>query len=314
MQRVNNWCFTLNNPSEEEITFLMDSENATWKYITWGEEVGECGTLHLQGYVEFKTAVTLGMVKKRLGTSRVHLEPRRGTQQQAIEYCHKDGKVFEWGEKSRAYGTGGPDVKNKALKYMDMIREGRMAEIAADPDCTGVLFRHCRDIAMLVEKPRDVNIPPEVRWYYGPTGTGKTRRAWYEAHNLGKGNVYVKSTSSKWFDGYDGERVVIFDDLRSSWFEYSYLLKLLDRYPTQVECKGGSRQWKAEVIYITSPFAPRQMYENMQQRDVDSIEQLVRRVHVVQHMPMTPFGSWTEPVTEEDGGLASSSQTLLDAC
>lgn len=296
--RYRNWCFTLNNYTDEEVTVLKN-ERTQWIYITFGYEVGENGTPHLQGYVEFNEGLSMGQVKKRLQCPRVHLERRMGSQEQAIAYCHKDGEFFEWGEKAKSKSNGkGADVKNRALQFMEMLEDGNLRDIACDPNCTGAIFRHIREIAGLVEKPRDINKPPEVRWYYGPTGTGKTRRAWWEAHQLDMGEVYVKSTSSKWFDGYDGHRVVIFDDLRSSWFEYSYLLKLLDRYPTQVECKGGSRQWKAEVIYITSPFQPRQMYPAMQDRDVDSIEQLVRRVHVVEHMPMTPFGSWTEPVTE----------------
>lgn len=294
--RVRNWCFTLNNPLDEEVKYLQETTNQ-WNYITWGEEEGESGTYHLQGYVEFKESLTLGQVKTRMGTSRLHLEPRRGSQNQAIDYCHKDGMVFEWGVRTASKSNGkGESAKNKALQFIDLIRDGRIAEIAEDPECSASVFRHVRDLAALLEKPRDVNNPPTVRWYYGETGTGKTRRAYYEAKKLGLGDPYIKSTASKWFDGYDGHKVVIFDDLRSSWFEYSYLLKLLDRYPTQVECKGGSRQWQALHIFVTSPFPPNGMYEAMQERDkVDTIAQLVRRVHVTEKMVMTPFGSWVEP-------------------
>lgn len=301
MNRVRNWCFTLNNPGQDEIEYLQQ-QKSEWNYITWGEEVGENGTPHLQGYVEFRESLTMGQVKRRLGTDRIHLEPRRGSQNQAIEYCHKDGEIFEWGERTASKSNGrGEAAKNKALQFLPLIKAGKLVEIAEDPECTANIFRHVRDLAALLEAPRDVNDPPTVSWYYGETGTGKTRRAYYEAKQMGLGEPYVKSTASKWFDGYDGHEVVIFDDLRSSWFEYSYLLKLLDRYPTQVECKGGSRQWKAKRIFVTSPFPPEGMYEAMQERDkVDTIAQLVRRVHIKERMVMTPFGCWKEPIEERE--------------
>lgn len=299
IQRCRTWVFTLNNYTQEEEEGIMESECAD--YIVFGREVGEEGTPHLQGYLEFSEPLKMSQVKKRMKNTRLHLEARRGTQKQAIDYCKKDGDVFEKGTpKKSARDESKADEKNKTLQYMELLKKGKLGEIASDPDCSFNIFKHCREIAALMEEPRDVNVPINVRWYWGPTGTGKTRRAYYEASQLGK--VYIKSTSTKWFDGYDGEEVIIFDDLRSSWFEYSYLLKLLDRYPTQVECKGGSRQWKAVHVFVTSPFEPKGMYAQMQERDTtDSIEQLVRRVHVCEHMPMTPFGCWTEACAKKAG-------------
>lgn len=299
MSRLRNWVFTLNNYTEDEYDYLTNVVDMQWSYIVFGKETGENGTPHLQGYVEFDEALTMGQVKKRLGCDRFHLEQRRGTQEQAVTYCKKDGEVFEAGEaKMGARPKGEHTGKNQAMNFMDMIKDGKLSEIANHPDCSFNTFKFCQTIAPLMEAQRDVNTPMNVRWYWGPTGTGKTRRAWYEAHKLGLGPVYIKSTNSKWFDGYDGQKVIVFDDLRSSWFEYSYLLKLLDRYPTQVECKGGSRQWQATHVYVTCPFHPKDMYKSMQERDLeyDSIEQLKRRIDVICEMPGGTFGqSWTEP-------------------
>lgn len=157
------------------------------------------------------------------------------------------------------------------------------------------------DVGKMMEQKRDSSQEVTVHWYWGPTGTGKTRKALWEATEKYGDGVYIKSTNSKWFDGYDGQKAVVFDDLRSSWFEYAYLLKLLDRYPTQVELKGGSRQFRATEIWVTSPFPPNEMYQKMQETDDgkrDLIDQLLRRVTHTVHMPMTPFGSWVPPVTE----------------
>ncbi|MEM2002796.1 MAG: hypothetical protein QXT77_09145 [Candidatus Methanomethylicaceae archaeon] len=298
MQRARNWCFTWNNYTVDSINQIAEAfEDDDIQYVVYGKEVGEQGTPHLQGYVEFVKPMTLGGLKKLFGNVP-HWEQRKGTREQAIKYCMKDEDYVTMGEPKRGAKLEGGSDKNKMLPFLEMLREGKLQEVAAHPDCSFSVLKHVMTAAPLFEKARDDSVPMNVRWYWGPTGTGKTRRAYWEARQLG-GDVYIKSTNSKWFDGYDGQKIVIFDDLRSSWFEYSYLLKLLDRYPTRVECKGGSRQWLAETIYVTSPFRPDEMYDKMQERDQDrdSIAQLVRRVTCVEHMPMTPFGGWTPPET-----------------
>lgn len=294
--RARNFCFTLNHYTDEDIVNIESWMDDCATYIIYGKEVGENLTPHLQGYAEFKTVMRMSALKKL--NPRIHWEMRKGTKYQAVMYCKKDGQVTEHGE---AKNMGEPNKKNKnaLLPFMDMVKAGDLKSIAEHPDCSLSVLKHAMTAATLFEEPRDPAIPLEVNWYWGPTGTGKTRKAFYEANHLDMGNVYIKSSNNKWFDGYDGERIIIFDDLRSSWFEYSFLLKLLDRYPTRVECKGGSRQWKAERIYVTSPFKPEEMYSSMQERDLDkdSIQQLIRRVTKVENMPSSTF-AWCEPVTE----------------
>ena len=84
----------MNNYSEVEFELLLKVQS---KYLVVGKEVGESGTPHLQGYVEFENARTLGGVKKLIG-DRAHLEIRRGSAKQASEYCKKDGDFIEIGE------------------------------------------------------------------------------------------------------------------------------------------------------------------------------------------------------------------------
>lgn len=270
-------------------------------YVCYGKEVGENGTPHLQGYIELCRAVTFPKVKAAMG-GRVHLEPRRGTQAQAIEYCMKDGKFFEFGEKKQS--TKNDELaacKNKTLMYSDRIKAGDWTSILDDPDLTLYTLKFIQAVAPYKELPREIE-PDElrVRWYWGPSGTGKSRRALWEAKQLyDRRMVYKKmcDKNNKWWEGYEGQRAVILDELRNTSFEYSYLLSLLDIYEMRVECKGGSRQYQARDVWVTCPYHPRDMFQNMQERnpEIDSIEQLVRRCHVIEHMPMTPFGKWTPP-------------------
>lgn len=124
------------------------------------------------------------------------------------------------------------------------------------------------------EAPRDPSRPPDVRWYHGSTGSGKTRAALEEFPD-----AWVSMPNGKWFDGYDAHKVAVLDDFRKSWCDYSMLLRLLDRYPLRVETKGGSRQWVAEVIIVTCPWAPDVLYGGAYYED--KIEQLLRRIGTI---------------------------------
>lgn len=96
MQAVR-WCFTLNNYDESinYVEYFGRVEFGIRRGI-WGREVGEQGTRHLQGYVEFKRSVRLGKCRKVL--DRGHWEKARGTPKENYEYCIKDGSYETLGE------------------------------------------------------------------------------------------------------------------------------------------------------------------------------------------------------------------------
>lgn len=81
-----NWCFTLNNYTDEMLALLAPILELN-KYI-YGFEVGEQGTPHLQGYVEFTD-------KKRpseyIKIKQIHWTKSKGTRDENITYCSKDG-------------------------------------------------------------------------------------------------------------------------------------------------------------------------------------------------------------------------------
>lgn len=84
--RGRKWCFTVNNFTENELTQITND----FKHdkIIIGKEVGEEGTPHLQGYVEFKNAISFNSLKKIL--KRAHIEKAKGTTEDNIRYCSKE--------------------------------------------------------------------------------------------------------------------------------------------------------------------------------------------------------------------------------
>ena len=89
--QAKHWCFTLNNPGEEEVPeWPVDVQ-----YYVIGIETGASGTPHWQGYVCFTKQLRLTQLKRLM--PRAHWEVMRGTPQQAADYCKKDGNYQEDG-------------------------------------------------------------------------------------------------------------------------------------------------------------------------------------------------------------------------
>ena len=86
--------------------------------------------------------------------------------------------------------------------------------------------------------------------YWGPPGTGKSRRALQEATNIDAESIYYKPRGL-WWDGYKQQRCVIVDDFYG-WIKYDELLKITDRYPYKVQVKGGFEEFTSTHIWITS--------------------------------------------------------------
>lgn len=86
------WCFTLNNWTPEEftdlITFCKKYSYGSESYVI-GEELGELKTPHLQGFIRFETKQRPLEVNKN---KRIHWEKCKGSPEDNVKYCIKEGK------------------------------------------------------------------------------------------------------------------------------------------------------------------------------------------------------------------------------
>lgn len=101
-----NWCFTLNNPTDDERTHLASlstSASPVVSYLVVGREVGDSGTPHLQCFVQCDRRISLARCR-RLISPRAHYEIARGTPLEAANYCKKDGDFDEYGQLSAGQG------------------------------------------------------------------------------------------------------------------------------------------------------------------------------------------------------------------
>jgi hypothetical protein len=99
--RGKNWVFTLNNYNEDDVERLSN-DNDLIEYIVFGKEVGESGTPHLQGFVQFKSRVRFSKAQSFIGR-RAHIEIAKHIAA-AIKYCKKDGDFIEIGTQSAGAG------------------------------------------------------------------------------------------------------------------------------------------------------------------------------------------------------------------
>lgn len=144
--RVRNWCFTSFAVPE------CDTERI--QYMVYQKEIGkETKREHYQGYVEFKDKFSMLGVKKLFGDRSLHLEPRRGTQEQAIQYCKKD--ETRAGGLEDIYEFGSPKKqgkRNDIEEIMDDVEQGQtLREILLDHKGNALRMIHCIDKALRVK-------------------------------------------------------------------------------------------------------------------------------------------------------------------
>lgn len=287
-RRYCNFSFTINNWTEEDYEALKEID---CQYMIIGKE-GKDKTPHLQGYIQFNRTKnkTLTAVRKKI--KRGHVEEAKHTANINRNYCMKEGDYEEFGT-----------IKHQGRRAdLDHIRQ-----LAVDEGMRGVTKVASSADIVLAEKflshheqPR--NWKPNVFWIYGPTGVGKSRLArhifqgttdidhpdifvLHPVLSTEDTDPYTKSDPSKWWNGYDAHPNVIIDDFRPSWWTFTYLLSLLDRYECRVEIKGNVRQFKPKNIVVTSLKSPEEYYAKRSKYITTSNnephephEQLLRRI------------------------------------
>lgn len=279
MERIRTWHVTLNNYTAEDLTALdglTEGDSAQLRYLAYCTEVGEKKkTPHFHAYCHFFNPKTLKQVRGFFGSTlskAPHIEPVRGSIAENKAYLSKQ-------ETMKTFGTLPRQGTRTDLKSIrTMIQEGKnMAEIAELIETAPAL--RSAELLMKYQPMPKRNEAPTIRWYWGPSGTGKTHRAFEEATAMG--DTWVSMNGLKWWQGYYGQKYIILDEFRGDACTYGTLLRFLDKYPIQVENKGSSCWMKATHIWITSNKSPEETYRG---KTEEALDQLVRRITHVEHM------------------------------
>jgi len=283
------WTFTLNNYVDADLARLADSD--AYRYCLYGKEVGESGTPHLQGYLYFPGPVRMQSVKKVAG-DRAHVEIARGSVKHNFDYCTKDGDAVEHGDRPDFQEEKGKKEKARYKRAWDLAKCGDVERIAEEsPDIALRFYSTIKRIKQDALTERKLTDTPEImQWYYGPSGTGKSRKAREE-----NPDAYLKNCN-KWWDGYVDQDVVLVEDFDRKHDVLVHHLKLwADRYPFLAEVKNGSMTIRPRRIIVTSNYHPKDIWT--EEKDFGPI---LRRFHVTHFHSLGSIPIIAPPQLEED--------------
>lgn len=271
MSRHRAYCFTINNYTSSD-RFAVEMLMKKAKYGICGDEIGEDKkTPHLQCYIHLENDLSFTAIKKFI--PRANIRAANGSDLQNFQYCSKDGKYKEWGEKSEGQGK-----RNDIKEIADLIRSHQITieDIMFDyPDMYLKYSRSFEKMFNAVQPHRETK--PEVYWRWGLAGTGKTK---WVIQKHGPSHVYIKD-GSNWWDGYHQQDVILIDDFAPPTRDngdFRQFLRLLDRNRFQGQVKGGFVNINSPYIFITCEFPPEHFWaDNM-------LAQVLRRITSVEEI------------------------------
>src|SRR5581483_10730450 len=208
--KYRNICFTDFDVSDDKIEHLMKNTtiDPRVKYLVFQLEETQTEKLHIQGYLELNEQVAMSTVKKLLTNEKnsgIHIENRKGSAQEAANYCkdpikrYSETEFFEFGNISQQGKRTDLSEMAKIVKEKDFFYNSNKAKKA-----------------------------PIVEWWYGSTGCGKTFSA---MSSETPENIWISNKNLEWFDGYTNQKLAVIDDFRKDFCSFHELLRILDRYP-----------------------------------------------------------------------------------
>ncbi len=244
------WCFTINNPTDEDDPAGWEKPSA----IRWQKEKGDDGTVHYQGYCEFKQQQALTAMKKING--RAHWETRKGSQIEAVAYVEKEDTRIE-GPWEKGELSGGQGARTDLYEVGKAIIAGvKIKEISEDAPQLYIQFGRGMEKLAALHAPKYKHHETRGEWWYGEPGTGKSMAARTEYPDA------FSKMQNKWWDGYQFEDHVILDDLDMLGGQtLGHHLKIWgDSYFATGEIKGGTLNLNHKKLIITSNYTPEEMW------------------------------------------------------
>lgn len=284
------WQVTINNPVQNQLDHNQIKNQladiTSIQYWCMSDEIGENGTYHTHLYIACKSAIRFSTLKNKFPAA--HFEMCKGTSQQNKDYVFKQGK---W-EKDKKKETN-LDETHEEYGEMPIERQGQRNDlhdlydmIKSGMDNYSIINEN--PIYMMnidkIERARQIIKENEfketfrilnVSYYYGETGTGKTRSV---METYGYKNVYRVTDYDHPWDGYKGQDVVIFEEFRSS-LKVQDMLNYLDGYPLELPCRYANKIACYTNVYIITNIPLHMQYQSIQVEHNETYQAFIRRIH-----------------------------------
>lgn len=299
---------TINNPQEHgydhNVIKAALEKGAKLLYWCMADEVGQEETYHIHLFLVYENPVMFTTLKNKFPTAHIEV-PQWGKNSENYAYIRKEGAKYNKDANGHYKYTDSKGKVHEGINYSDTFEESGSlppdskqgdrndlrtlyALIASGADNAQILGEHpeyLRDIShidrtrqtILEEKYRNVFRQMTVTYIFGPTGTGKTRSV---KEGCGYSNCYAVSDYHHPFDGYRGQKVMLFDEFHSS-LPLNSMLQYLDGYPLELPCRYANKQACYTEAYIISNLPLEKQYVSEQHEKPEAWDALLRRINCV---------------------------------
>lgn len=283
-KQATNWVIT-DNKGDVAKWQALTHENV--RYMAFQLERGTHD--HIQGFIQLSQKKTATWVKNFVGDN-AHVEVAKKTK--CDDACAEAMAEYEAGKDAtkspcarhycmKAYTrVEGPFEKgdfcgqgerSDLLKVKDMLDRGASIKevYQEDFETSAKHHRFFKEYRQMVVKDR--RWPMKIFIFFGPTGCGKTRRA----YEMDQRPFSVSTDKTYPFSHYDGEETVLWDEFSGSCCDIKYLLRLMDQYPMKVRGLHCEVEFTSRTLIITSNLAPWDWYPGAHQEHVAALKRRI---------------------------------------
>lgn len=281
-----------------DLTWVPEQTNGV-KFCAYQHEIcPRTNREHIQAVLWFSNAIGRRALMRRIGAC--YAAPVFSLDA-AERYCTKEetrkpGTVATvWGEKPSQGKRSDLDACKSLLDAT-----GSMAALYEEHFATAVRYHHGFRDYLLTQRnrQREESSPTKVLAIWGPPGSGKSSLARFLGHS---GNSYWlphPNCGTVWWDGYDGQPVVVIDDF-NGFVPRQFMLTLIDRYPLSVRVHGGRVEFNSLLVILTSNKPPAEWWPNI---GLGPMERRLREYGCIVHL-WDAAHPWTRPEGDRDDAL-----------
>lgn len=279
--RLKRWAFTKNgvdeNMTDQQIAEMYAGIVDKCDYFIVGQETGEAGNHHHQGYLCLSGhgGKEMHVVKKLLG-GNPHLEAAKKGNDANIRYCKKDNNYWEAGTIPEEKGSR---VDLKMAKEM-ILKHDTWRDVLNDDELVNVCARHLnwaqlvfnskapepmenfvprpwqQELLDILHEPKEAN-DRRVHWWWESTGnTGKSTLASYLVRNKSALKAANKTVDTAYM--WNGSPIVLFDFSRSmeDHVNFDLIEQMCSGIVVSTKYQSSMKTYKSPHVVIFANFEP----------------------------------------------------------
>jgi len=270
------WCVTDNQPGRIDHDLVLQDQS----YKVYQLEEGDEGHEHYQLYVEFAKKKRFKAVQKLFqypDGGYCHIEKRRGTRQEAREYCMKQESRIEGPWEFGDWTGPKAGQRNDLDQIRDLFKDGKSLEEIAElfPSQYVRYTKGLQSLARLYGAPVSKSKPRNIysMVVVGPPGVGKDLMITLMTDK--KACVMNFRAGAEWYDAYTRQPALHVQEYNGQ-LPWESLLLLLDPSDQHVPIKGAMVKAEWQQAYFSSNVHPYEWYPDAKHQAV--LEALIRRI------------------------------------